>query len=317
MSNKRLIEDISKLIASTILTEEDEAYRQAALTKKIDNLKLRAKDSDKEETITDEQDEDPFAGDEEEEPEEESEEEPEEESEEEPEEESGEGDDQKKKKPEDFQVAPPEDIPAKVTISQVEKQINNLRAGKSLKDEAIADELQNYFEDLGEGEKQALFVYLASLASILTGGSAGDIAPSPEMLDVDIEPEDRNRDKVVDDEVIVVGNDTTANSPIVVGESADIFNELMFVFEQSAGEPHRCLSGKTVKFGSPDCVNDLDNRIDDASYQRDSLTKSSADRAALNGTLKFLRQKKRKAEKIRQQDEQMRLQSKINLSDEL
>ena len=291
-NNEKLVEDISRLIASKILTEEDESDRQATLSKQIDKLKLRA-DGEKEEAITDEQEDDVADADEESEESEETE-------------------------SEDFRVPPPESIPAKITIAQVEKQINNLRAGKSLKDKAISDELDDYFTALGEGEKQALFVYLASLASILTGGSSGDIAPSPESLDVDIEPESQHDKESVD--VVDVGlpiGDEVDPSPIVVGEASNLFRELMFIMENSDDDNHRCLNGELVPFGGERCVNDLDARIDDMSQQRDSLSRSSADRASLNGTLKFLRQKKRKATKIGQQDQDLKLQSRINLSDEL
>jgi hypothetical protein len=298
-NNKKLVEDISKLIASKILIEEDESDRQTALSKQIDKLKLRA-DGEKEEAITDEQEDDAADTDEESEETESKETEPEE------------------TEPEDFRVAPPESIPAKITISQVEKQINNLRAGKSLKDKAISDELDDYFTALGEGEKQALFVYLASLASILTGGSSGDIAPSPESLDVDIAPESQHDKESVDvvDVESPMGNEVDP-SPIVVGEASNLFRELMFIMENSDDDNHRCLNGELVPFGGERCVDDLDNRIDDMSQQRDSLSRSSADRASLNGTLKFLRQKKRKALKIGQQDQDLKLQSRINLSDEL
>ena len=320
-NSKKLIEDISKLVATTILNEEDEAIRQRRLSGEIDTLDLRA-DEDKEEAITDEQEDDPFAddadpADEPEKTEEDEEEEEDEETKEDKDTDQEKKPSEKKAEPEDFKVPPPDNIPAKITITQVEKQINNLRAGKSLKDKVISDELEGYFDELGEGEKQALFVYLASLASILTGGSSGDLAPSPESLDVDIEPESQSASDSTGEEVVAIDIDRKSPAPIIVGESADIYNELMFIFEQHGDDNHRCLDGRMVSFGSGDCINDLDSRIDDTSFQRDSLSRASADRASLNGTLKFLRQKKRKAQKIRQQDQDLELQSKINLSDEL
>ena len=293
-NNQDLVSRISDMIASQILSEEGEAYRQAVLTKKIKKLDLKAKEGD-EEAIQDEQEDDPFA---EEETEEEAEEEEAEEEEAEPEAEekqddekpeAGSSDDEK------FVVAPPETIPAKITVSQIEKQINNLRAGQSLKDKDISTELENYFQDLGEGEKQALFIYLASLASILTGGSPGDLAPAPEQLDVDIEPEQKVED--IPSEIQTTKSDI--DSPIVVGESSDISSELLFMVESlGPDDKHRCINGKMVPFGSEKCILDLIKRIDDISDQRDHLARSSADRASLNGTLKFLRQKKRKAEKV-------------------
>jgi len=53
-----------------------------------------------------------------------------------------------------------------------------------------------------------------------------------------------------------------------------------------------------VGFGSKACVHDLSKRVDDATITRDSCSSGTADRASLNGTLKYLRQKLRAAQKL-------------------
>ena len=128
-----LLEVVASQIASQILKEDfkitDEESRQDALAKQIDKDDLRASEKAETEELTDEGDE--------------------------------EGDDDKdekeieaKPKPdaededrgeEDFEVQAPDVIPDLISYGQIEKQINNLRAGKSLKDEEISSALEDYF----------------------------------------------------------------------------------------------------------------------------------------------------------------------------
>ena len=76
------------------------------------------------------------------------------------------------------------------------------------------------------------------------------------------------------------------------------------------------MNGKTVPFGSNKCVQDLDDRIGDLTDQRNSLSGGSADRASLNGTLKYLRQKRRRAGKLADQESQEKVQGRLNFADE-
>ena len=88
------------------------------------------------------------------------------------------------------------DIPKNVNFDEVKKQINNLRAGGSLKDEQISDQLKDYFDKLGKAETKALYVYLSSVASILTGGTPGAEAPRPSDADIDLSIKKRKRKKL-------------------------------------------------------------------------------------------------------------------------
>lgn len=211
----------------------------------------------------------------------------------------------------EFNVEAPDTIPDSIQYAQIEKQVNNLRAGKSLKDEAISSELETYFDSLGKGETQALFSYLSAIGAILTGGTSGKDSPRPSQLGIKIEPEKTDDPSTVDDQVGTIRS-SADSAPIVVGELANKYAEFEWVFENhSSNDRHRCMGGKIVDFGSSKCVQDLNKRINDMSYHRDGLRRGSADRSSFNGTLKFLRKKLRSAEKINNQ----KAQAKINQSD--
>ena len=129
---KRNLNEIAGIIASTILLEEfqiaDEESKQAALSKLIDDEKLRAPPKAKKEEITDEGDD-------------EDEDEGEGEGEIEAKPKPG-GDDENEGDEGDFEVQAPDVLPAMISYAQIEKQINNLRAGKSLKDEEISGSIR-------------------------------------------------------------------------------------------------------------------------------------------------------------------------------
>ena len=325
-------EKIGEFIARSLLLEQgfakEEETRQDKLSSKIDKLKLRAPKDSGEETITDEDDDAEDNID----PKPKPESDPEEVSNEQ--EDTGDGAESIGGKGEEFEVTAPAYIPTQLNIKDIERQLNNLRAGKSLKDEEISGELETYFQELGQGEQQALFTYLASLAAIMTGGSSGAAAPRPQNLDVDIDIEpqrssdgpervrrETQKQKAKKKEKIPLGD----SAPIVVGEWANKVSELRTIFENSSyGEDHKCISGVVVPFGSQGCVDDLECRISDLTDLRNNLAGGTADRASLNGTLKYLRQKKRRANKLleadaesdQSQEEDERVQGELNLADE-
>ena len=302
------IDKISSFIAKNILAEEfqviddssAEKERQEDVEKQINKLGLHADEKDDEEKLQDEGEE---------------------------EEEEGEEDVDIEAKPKpdatedeesggEFEVQSPDTVPDAIQYSQIEKQVNNLRAGKSLKDEEISDNLEKYFDSLGKGERQALFSYLASVGAILTGGTSGKEATRPSELGITIEPEKTDIEQETDQEDEALIRTSQNSAPIVVGELANKFDELCLVFENySSSDQHRCMNGQIVDFGSSDCISDIASRISDTTDQRDGLRKGSADRSSLNGTLKYLCQKQRSAQKIKKQDDELDVQSKLNLAD--
>lgn len=70
---------------------------------------------------------------------------------------------------------------------------------------------------------------------------------------------------------------------------------------ESAGvEPdrmYRCFGGRVVKFGSPECLEDIEMRMQDASETRDSCDCRTDKRVAYNGLLQMLRRELREAER--------------------
>ena len=283
---------ITDQIAKTILEEElgqsGEKEKQSAVVDQIEDRDLKAKEKEgSSKTLTDE------AEDEDEEKEGKDEEEKDIKPKPKPE---AENEDEEDK--EGFEVKSDEEIPDDIDFDTIKKQINNLRAGGSLKDENVSSQLEDYFDKLGSADTRALYVYLSSVASILTGGTPGVDAPRPEDADIDLQmvkkekPEEKSP-------IPGVSGETGEQAPIVVGEIADNTSAKMRILEGlSSSDDHRCMNGKTVKFGSPKCVSDLQSRIEDAMAQRDACSRGTADRVSLNGILNFLRQKLRLAQKV-------------------
>lgn len=274
------IDTLASQIAAKILSEdiEDEKQRQDAVAKEINSDDLEAAD-EKEERLTDEGEDDDEDKDKKIDPK--------------PKPESSDDDDDG----DDFEVTAAKNVPASVSFDAIKKQINNLRAGKSLKDEDVSTQLEDYFDKLGTPEERSLYVFLSSIAAILTGGTLGSEAPRPESMGVDVS---LKKKKEKDAAPSVPGVDQSGNqAPIIVGELANTSKFKIKILESlSADDKHRCQGGQLVNFGSKKCISDLASRIEDAAFTRDHCGHGSADRASLNGTLKYLRQKLRAAQKV-------------------
>ena len=63
-------------------------------------------------------------------------------------------------------------------------------------------------------------------------------------------------------------------------------------------ELHRCVSGEMVPLDTPECVEDLQFRIDDAAADRDACSTRTDSRVHYNGLLKVLRRKLRQSKKM-------------------
>ena len=283
------LDKITQQIADLILEQDveisTEKEKQKAISDEINKGDLEAKKGkESEKTLTDEAEDD-----------EEKEEKKEKdiEAKPKPEAKSEEEDDK-----EGFEVeSSKEEIPSTIKFDDVKKQINNLRAGGSLKDESTAGQLEDYFDKLGSADTKALYVYLSSVASILTGGTPGTEALRPEDADVSVAPVEKKKEKTSDPIPGVESDGEQA--PIIVGEVADNSAAKFRLLESmTLDDDHRCVGGRVVKFGSPKCILDIESRIEDAAEQRDMCSRGSADRASLNGMLSYLRQKLRLARKL-------------------
>ncbi len=72
---------------------------------------------------------------------------------------------------------------------------------------------------------------------------------------------------------------------------------LQEMHHEEGGKEHRCFGGDMVPFGSPDCIADLEMRIDDATHQRNGCDVRTDSRDYYNGLLKVLRRDLRAANK--------------------
>ena len=66
-----------------------------------------------------------------------------------------------------------------VAFEDIVEKLNSIRAGKSLRDEVISKNFEEYFEDLSTAEKTALFAYLKAISQILSGEVEAEKAQDP------------------------------------------------------------------------------------------------------------------------------------------
>lgn len=62
-------------------------------------------------------------------------------------------------------------------------------------------------------------------------------------------------------------------------------------------QTYRCFGGTVVPFGSPECIQDIRMRMDDAVETRDSCDSRTDKRVTYNGLLQMLRRELRAAER--------------------
>jgi hypothetical protein len=78
-----------------------------------------------------------------------------------------------------------------VTLEMVVEKLNSLRSGRSFKDENIAAQMQQYFNDLNDNEKLALYAFAKGIAQIVTGEVMGAQAADPGQTNPKIEMKDQ------------------------------------------------------------------------------------------------------------------------------
>lgn len=79
--------------------------------------------------------------------------------------------------------APPEEqvdleIPAEIKFQDIRSQIDQIRSGKSLKDPDTKLELVDYYDNLDEPERIALYKFLVSISKVLTKDADGSNIPA-------------------------------------------------------------------------------------------------------------------------------------------
>lgn len=84
------------------------------------------------------------------------------------------------------------------SFDSVVQAVNNLRAGKSLRDSSIKQQAQDYYDKLSDDERTTLLVFLKAMSDIIAGQVDGIDAQDPSDPPVSIkiggEPEDSQED---------------------------------------------------------------------------------------------------------------------------
>jgi len=115
----------------------------------------------------------------------------------------------------------PEKVP-EIDVKAVRNKIDNIRAGKSLKDPETKDALKAYFQKLNGPERIALFAFLSGLEKIL-GKAAKDVkTPHSQPYNIDMEQEAEQEKKKLPQGSKNPSKSEKSETPIVVGERADI-----------------------------------------------------------------------------------------------
>jgi hypothetical protein len=106
--------------------------------------------------------------------------------------------------------------PEDVTAEMLKQKLNMIRSGKSLSDATISSEFQEYYNNLTEEERLALWTYLSGLAQILAGAVSGDAATDPEDAEekIVVEPAHVHKNVVNNDKAVDI-EDTMAPIKVV------------------------------------------------------------------------------------------------------
>lgn len=114
-----------------------------------------------------------------------------------------------------------------VNAQSIADKINELRAGKSLKDKETMNALKAYFEKLNGPERIALFAFLSGLSKVLADQSGDVKTPHSKPFSIDMAQDDnvhtgkKDTVKVQPKGAKSISKVSGSEQPIVVGESAD------------------------------------------------------------------------------------------------
>lgn len=84
-----------------------------------------------------------------------------------------------------------------ITLDMVVEKLNSIRSGRSFKDDNISMQMQQYFNDLNDNEKLALYAFAKGIAQIVTGEVPGQVAADPGQANPKIEMADQGSMKTV------------------------------------------------------------------------------------------------------------------------
>ena len=112
----------------------------------------------------------------------------------------------------------PDELPANITVDMVIDGIDAIRSARSLKDAAVREEFEEYFNSLSAPEKIGLLAYVYGIAETLIGDSEGrGLDPSEEPYNVEMRADpQQSEDPSTASEPALKKNDDPS-TPIVVG----------------------------------------------------------------------------------------------------
>jgi hypothetical protein len=101
--------------------------------------------------------------------------------------------------------APEETGDVGASFDSVVQAVNNLRAGKSLRDSDIKQQAQDYYDKLSEAERTTLLVFLKAMSDIIAGQVDGkdaqDPSKPPVSLNITADEEDEPEAEAPEDQV--------------------------------------------------------------------------------------------------------------------
>ncbi len=116
-----------------------------------------------------------------------------------------------------------------INATKIADKINELRAGKSLKEKETMAALKTYFEKLNGPERIALFAFLSGLVKVLGDGTGDVKTPHSKPYSIDMEQEKPTKQNPSDKKpegTKAPSASEKSDTPIVVGESANKRNIL-------------------------------------------------------------------------------------------
>ena len=129
------------------------------------------------------------------------------------------------------------DVPPEIKFQDIRKMIDQLRSGKSLKDPDTKMQLVDYYDDLDEPDRIALYKFLGAISAILTKDADGSDIQEPDQGKGKVDVQTKSKVKAPDPNKKVIKKSTKQpikkktvdrsvpekefSPPIKVGESQD------------------------------------------------------------------------------------------------
>lgn len=143
----------------------------------------------------------------------------------------------------DEKVDTPDESPSTINLSDAKefknlvKILNQFRASRSLSDEEVKVELEEYFNKLTDGEKKALHVFIKGLVQVTLLDVDGKSAYSPADLKFEIE----KRGSATSEKLKSIARKQQSkedakklsNSPITIGPESQVKTEVYEVFRRN------------------------------------------------------------------------------------